>query len=218
MGTSTTTLPSSSSLGRKRKFDIETAASLQSNKSRFSGVRRQSDIATKAARDQDHSAHTAKKAKSTSLMPLKDDETFDDRILCRLIVSPPGRGIDQFESIREYLEACRDAIKGHQSLYQAARILHHDVSKNNIIITDAKNDTDPKGMLVDLDLAKELNRGPSGARYRTGTMEFMAIEVLEGHTHTCRHDLESFFYVFLRIIIRHDPKGGKKDLSKESKL
>lgn len=142
-------------------------------------------------------------------MPLKDDETFDDRILCCLIVSPPGRGIDQFESIREYLEACRDAIKGHQSLYQAARILHHDVSKNNTIITDTKNDTDPKEMLIDLDLAKELNRGPNEARHRTGIMEFMAIEVLEGHTHTYRHNLESFFCVFLRIIIHHDPKGGR---------
>lgn len=218
MGISTTTLSSQSSQGRKRKFEIETTAPLQSNKSRSSGVRRQSDIATKAARDQEHSAHTAKKAKSTSLMPSKDDETFDDRILCCLIVSPPGRAIDQFESIGEYLEACRDAIKGHQSLYQAARILHRDVSKNNIIITVAKKDNDPKGMLIDLDLAKELDCGPSGARHRTGTMEFMAIDVLEGHTHTYRHDLESFFYVFLWIIIRHDPKDGERDLSKESRL
>lgn len=150
MGTSITTLPSSSSLMRKRKFDIETAAPLQSNNPRSSGVRRQSDIATKAARDQDNSAHTAKKPKSTSLMPSKDNETFDDRILCCLIVFPPGRAIDQFESIEEYLEACRDAIKGHQSLYQAARILHRDVPKNKIIITDAKNDTDPKGCLLTL--------------------------------------------------------------------
>jgi hypothetical protein len=38
---------------------------------------------------------------------------------------------------------------------------------------------------------------PSGARHRTGTMQFMAIEVLEGKGHTYRHDLESFFYVFV---------------------
>src|SRR5438552_1363095 len=34
-------------------------------------------------------------------------------------------------------------------------------------------------------------------------MEFMAIEVLEGVAHTYRHDLESFFYVFLWVCIRH---------------
>lgn len=73
-------------------------------------------------------------------------------------------------------------------------------------------------MLIDLDLAKELNSGLSGARHRTGTMEFMAIQVLEGHTHTYRHDLESFFYVFLWIIIQHNPEGGEKQLPKESEL
>ncbi|KMP04337.1 hypothetical protein CIRG_04028 [Coccidioides immitis RMSCC 2394] len=48
-----------------------------------------------------------------------------------------------------------------------------------------------------MDLAKELGTGRSGARYRTGTMEFMAIEVLLNIDHTYRHDLESFFYVLI---------------------
>jgi hypothetical protein len=52
-------------------------------------------------------------------------------------------------------------------------------------------------MLIDLDLAKELGSGRSGARCRTSTMEFMAIEVLHGFSHTYRHDLESFFYVLV---------------------
>ncbi|KAL1957251.1 hypothetical protein VTO42DRAFT_6157 [Malbranchea cinnamomea] len=52
-------------------------------------------------------------------------------------------------------------------------------------------------MLVDMDLAKELCSGRSGARCRTGTMEFMAVEVLLNIDHTYRHDLESFFYVLL---------------------
>ena len=73
-------------------------------------------------------------------------------------------------------------------------------------------------MLIDLDLAKELNSRLSGARHRTGTMEFMAIQVLEGHTHPYRHDLDSFFYVFLWIIIQHNPEGGEKQLPKESEL
>ena len=78
----------------------------------------------------------------------------------------------------EFLEACRDVIKGHRSLYQDGKILHRDVPKNNVIITDVEKEEDPSGMLIDLDLAKELGSGPSGARHRTGTMEFMAIEVL----------------------------------------
>jgi hypothetical protein len=61
-------------------------------------------------------------------------------------------------------------------------------------------------MLIDLDLAKELDSGLSGVRHRTGTMEFMAIEVLKDKAHTYRHDLESFFYVFLWMIIRERDK------------
>ena len=67
----------------------------------------------------------------------------------------------------------------------------------------------PRGMLIDLDLAKELDSGLSGARHRTGTMEFMAIEVLEGGAHTYRHDLKSFFYVFLWVIIRYSQETDK---------
>jgi len=94
-------------------------------------------------------------------------------------------------------------------LYEKANILHSDMSENNIIITDR----DYKGMLIDLDLAKECDKGPSGARHRSGTMEFMAIEFLDGVSHTYRHDLESFFYVFLWTCIcygwRVERRGGQ---------
>ena len=39
-------------------------------------------------------------------------------------------------------------------------------------------------MLIDMDLAKELGKGRSGARRRTDTVEFMAIEVLLNDDHT----------------------------------
>jgi serine/threonine protein kinase len=117
------------------------------------------------------------------------------------------KGITMAES-SEFLEACRDFIKAHRSLYYDGKILHRDISENNIIVTDAGGEGDPRGMLIDLDLAKELNSGPSGARHRTGTMEFMAIEVLEGRAHIYRHDIESFFYVFLWVIIRYGQETG----------
>ena len=132
-------------------------------------------------------------------------DIFNNRILCYLVISPPGRSIRDFRSIRELLEACRDAIKAHKSLYDKGNILHRDISENNIIITDSPG-ISHKGMLIDLDLAKERDSMPSGARHRTGTMEFMAIEVLKqkkGFIHTYRHDLESFFYVFLWVCIIH---------------
>ncbi|PGH11270.1 hypothetical protein AJ79_05005 [Helicocarpus griseus UAMH5409] len=70
-------------------------------------------------------------------------------------------------------------------------ILHRDISENNIIITNPTN-TGFAGMLINLDLAKELGTGRSGARCRTGTMEFMAIQVLRNIDHT---------YVLLRFAL-----------------
>lgn len=125
------------------------------------------------------------------------DEPYDDRVFSCLVVAPTGRVISSFTSVKQLLEAMRDAIKAHQSLYVTANILHRDISANNIIITEHTLSDGFNGMLIDLDLAKELDSGPSGARQLTGTMQFMAVEVLRKTDHTYRHDLESFFYVLL---------------------
>jgi serine/threonine protein kinase len=82
-------------------------------------------------------------------------------------------------------------------LFLTGKILHRDISENNIIITDPKRADGFTGMLIDLDLGKQVGSGKTGARHMTGTMEFMAIEVLQNVAHTYRHDLESFFYVLL---------------------
>lgn len=100
------------------------------------------------------------------------------------------------------MTALHDAIKAHKSLYIKGGILHRDISENNIIITDPKKADGFTGMLIDLDLAKIVGSGRSGARHQTGTMQFMAIGVLRKVAHTYRHDLESFFYVLLWISAR----------------
>jgi hypothetical protein len=64
-------------------------------------------------------------------------------------------------------------------------------------------------MLIDLDLAEEMDSPPNGASHRTGTMQFIAIEVLQGKGHTYWHDLESLFYVFIWMCIRY----GHKDVA-----
>ncbi|KAF5137914.1 hypothetical protein E5D57_001693 [Metarhizium anisopliae] len=137
----------------------------------------------------------------TSLVQ-QDQAPYDNRIFRVLAISPAGRSISQFKSVVELLESLRDAIKVHRSLYIDGKILHRDISENNIIITDPGMADGFKGMLIDLDLAKEEGKGPSGARHRTGTMEFMAIEVLLGISHTYRHDIEAFFYVLIWLCAR----------------
>jgi hypothetical protein len=46
--------------------------------------------------------------------------------------------------VRELLEALRDAIQGHKSLLEDRNILHRNISENNIIITKAATEGDPK--------------------------------------------------------------------------
>ena len=142
-----------------------------------------------------------------------DNGKYSNRVFGCLAIAPAGRALSEFvqrpestnsvlSSIRELLTTLRDAIKAHRSLYLKGNILHRDISENNIIITNPDDTGGFAGMLIDLDLAKVLGSGRSGARHQTGTMEFMAIEVLLGIDHTYRHDLESFFYVLLWIFAR----------------
>ncbi|KAL8938554.1 MAG: hypothetical protein Q9216_003822 [Gyalolechia sp. 2 TL-2023] len=132
----------------------------------------------------------------------RDNSPFDNRVFSCLVIQPGGRPLREFVSILELLEAFRDAIKAHRSLFTRGRILHRDISENNIIITNPEQNGGFTGMLIDQDLAKELGSARSGARHQTGTMEFMAIQVLNRIDHTYRHDLESFLYVFLWICAR----------------
>ncbi|KAL7950210.1 serine/threonine-protein kinase Sgk2 [Trichoderma barbatum] len=126
-----------------------------------------------------------------------NEDLWENRIYSCIVVSPAGRVISSFNTVKELLESLRDAIKAHRSLYMTGNILHRDISSNNIIITKPGAEDGFKGMLIDLDLAKVRDNGPSGARHQTGTMQFMAVEVLRTVDHTYRHDLESFFYVLI---------------------
>ena len=149
------------------------------------------------AKRENEVAITVEHSQITSLY-IHDESSFDNRIFRRLVISPAGRAIRDFRSISELLKAIRDAIKAHRSLYTDGKILHRDISEKNVIITNPEEADGFTGMLIDEDLAKEIGSGRSGARHQTGTMEFMAIEMLHRVSHTYRHDIESFF---LRVSI-----------------
>ncbi|KND87351.1 hypothetical protein TOPH_07966 [Tolypocladium ophioglossoides CBS 100239] len=127
------------------------------------------------------------------------------RCFTSVVVCPYGRQLEEYRSVVELLTVVRDAIKAHQSLYKDAKILHQDVSVNNILISTGKiNGQQPQGMLIDLDAALELDFGPMNPNELIGTRPFMAIGLLQGQPHTYRHDLESFLYVLLWAAICGD--------------
>ncbi|VCU39128.1 Bgt-51261 [Blumeria graminis f. sp. tritici] len=74
----------------------------------------------------------------------------------------------------------RDAIKCHQSLYMETKILHRNISTNNIILTDPQQNNGCHGVLIDLDLAILLtdDNCSESSKTLTGTMELMAVGLL----------------------------------------
>ncbi|PHH85520.1 hypothetical protein CDD83_298 [Cordyceps sp. RAO-2017] len=181
--------------GHKRKSSSDNSCDNASGSKR----RRSNSQKSKLAMDFNDQLSIGK-AKPSLYTP--GEALWENTIYSCLVVSPAGRVISDFKTIKELLESMRDAIKAHQSLYMTGSILHRDISSNNIIITESQTADGFKGMLIDLDLAKVRDSGPSGARHQTGTMQFMAVEVLRKADHTYRHDLESFFYVLIWMCLQ----------------
>ncbi|KAG5942176.1 hypothetical protein E4U59_001301 [Claviceps monticola] len=96
--------------------------------------------------------------------PYKDQIPYDDRVLRVLVVTPSRRPLDEFGSILELLEWLCDAITVHQSLYMESGILHGDIPVNNITITEPAKADGYKGMLIDLDLARDITKDPRVGR------------------------------------------------------
>ncbi|KAA8895962.1 hypothetical protein FN846DRAFT_921955 [Sphaerosporella brunnea] len=137
--------------------------------------------------------------------------TCDNRVHTRLLSGPVGRPLLQFGTYTNLLLCLKQAIEGHRYMYTKHGVLHRDVSKNNILLHPAT----PGGFLIDFDLAIFNDRTrTSGAAHRTGTFDFMALDVLlprPGLVHTPLHDLESFFYVLLWIGIYYTKSGQRRD-------
>ncbi|KAJ6148967.1 hypothetical protein N7471_000166 [Penicillium samsonianum] len=89
-----------------------------------------------------------------------------------------------------------------------AGILHRDISVNNIIIHEDKDNPSWLSSLIDLNLAiKEQRDGVLGATGKTATRAFMAIGSLLDEKHSFIYDLVSFFWVIFWICIHYDGPG-----------
>jgi serine/threonine protein kinase len=96
-----------------------------------------------------------------------------------MVVYPLGRPIARFHTVEGFLRGFRDAISGYRSLHLDGKILHRDISPNNIMLAEDKKEGEPWGFLIDLDLSMELAVGPARPGEIIGTKAFMAIDVLK---------------------------------------
>ncbi|KAL2679337.1 hypothetical protein Neosp_010110 [[Neocosmospora] mangrovei] len=131
----------------------------------------------------------------TALEEQFGETTFTDwgsNLEC-MVVYPLGRPLGRFHSMEEFLRGFRDAIAGYRSLHLDGKILHRDISPNNIMLTEDKKEGEPWGFLIDLDMSMELAVRPARPDKIIGTKAFMAIGVMKRRQRTYRQDLESFF-------------------------
>ncbi|EPQ53232.1 hypothetical protein GLOTRDRAFT_131507 [Gloeophyllum trabeum ATCC 11539] len=168
----------------------------------------------------------------------------------RLVLDPFAIPITYFETKKELVGAFIDTIKGkflessvlapcsrpptaHKTLLEEAKILHRDISINNIMLVDSKDSTNRRrGILIDFDTATRYNNGAAesnlerkpGETEWIGTKPFMAIELLAFGdkyelTYTPEWDLESYFYVFVWICVLYDgPNNSKRDINFEETM
>ncbi|KAI5116182.1 hypothetical protein M0805_002681 [Coniferiporia weirii] len=122
----------------------------------------------------------------------------------RSVLKTTGDGLDKRTTVRQLLMALYDGIEGHGLCLGKKRVLHRDVSQNNIIINPVHHDTklddypdakfinqvlDPsiteikeEGALIDWDNAANLNEltEANPLTNRTGTPMFVACAVANG--------------------------------------
>ncbi|KIM83758.1 hypothetical protein PILCRDRAFT_50863, partial [Piloderma croceum F 1598] len=80
----------------------------------------------------------------------------------------------------------------HDNAFNKARVLHHDISVGNILITKGKE------ILIDWDLLKCINKEPSKC-----DKQFMLASLVMNNNvlHTFVDDLESVFYVIIWLML-----------------
>lgn len=102
----------------------------------------------------------------------------------------------------------------HHDVHVHRQVLHRDLSANNIM-WDFDVDGVPIGILNDWDNAAyphtDDSPGKASARHRTGTLPFMARDLLSNNpmNHLYGHDLESFFYILIWCCINYDFTTGE---------
>ncbi|CAD6501184.1 BgTH12-01438 [Blumeria graminis f. sp. triticale] len=163
-------------------------------------------------------------SRGTHLMQPTVNPCNRDRKLIRIAIAPRGQPLKTSKTTLEFVVGIRDAILGHRRLYDQG-ILHGDISEGNIILTSPTANDESKGMLIDLDYSVGLIESlkTDDELSLTGTMKFMAIERLVNAVEkeptiqrTIRHDLESFFYVFLVGCIEFEVVPESKSFNLDS--
>ncbi|KAK0236698.1 hypothetical protein EDD85DRAFT_1023514 [Armillaria nabsnona] len=138
-----------------------------------------------------------------------ENETVDyENRVCRITVQEKLYPLEQLRTVEEYAQVFFDILQIHKWLYDHPRIIHRDISPGNIMWRRTI-DGHIRGVLNDFDLSSLRDTPGASSAQRTGTLPYMALELLindeNGNPpkHLYRHDVESIFYVILLLCCRY---------------
>ncbi|KAJ3540250.1 hypothetical protein NMY22_g4372 [Coprinellus aureogranulatus] len=143
---------------------------------------------------------------------------YSNRVFTRVTMKSYGKPIEHFTSMLQLLCAIRDAIAGHQHIVgDDLKILHRDVSLNNILFGPEDAHAGYRGVLIDLDLAFRPTAATPSVKvdHNVGTHISQSLSVLSSFddaekyrpAHDYMDDLESFFWIVLYILLLYRPDG-----------
>ncbi|KAF5341251.1 hypothetical protein D9611_005965 [Ephemerocybe angulata] len=145
-----------------------------------------------------------------------NSDDFYDRNMSRVTMARYGASLNQFTSQRQAISGLRDAVQGHLNLLKA-RVLHRDVSMDNILFGGEGAAIGNRGVLIDLDMAA-VSKGPTATiitELPAGTHLYQSISALDTSraslvtvAHDYLDDLESFFYVLCHLLYGYEGVGS----------
>lgn len=119
----------------------------------------------------------------------------------RIFCKGERRPLLKYRSFSELVSVLRDALLGLKHLRDHHSILHRHLSTGNIMIDEDES----RGYLIDFDIGCLLEQKDLPTRLG-GTRELMSINALHvvngDYRHRLSDDVESVFYVLLKIILR----------------
>ncbi|KAF9502141.1 hypothetical protein BDN71DRAFT_1584360 [Pleurotus eryngii] len=113
----------------------------------------------------------------------------------------------EIKTLDDFQVAYVGIVECHYNASRYGKMLHRDISENNLLWTRKAKEV--VGVLNDWDLSTRVNAVGNSTNHRTGTGPFMALDLLgkEPPVHLYRHDLESLFYVLIWATVHYNISG-----------
>ncbi|KAF9517406.1 hypothetical protein BS47DRAFT_531815 [Hydnum rufescens UP504] len=101
----------------------------------------------------------------------------EHRVHYRIVFEEIGTPVHKLRTFCDIFLTLRDAVVALKAMF-SVQLIHRDVSCTNILLVRAPGER-ARGLLVDLEYAKDITIKTVPHEFRTGTRDFMAVEVRE---------------------------------------